>query len=221
MIANSDVTVMNAVKRSKSVYLIGNEYDGTIKGGTKDDTIEAGLGNDYVTGGKGNDLFIFTNGNDTIGDYSVSKNNMDAITLSSVTFDTYYVDGKNVIMTFKDSAGTTSLQESDTSLTILNGKDKSITINGAARVYNDYYEKLFAKKDSDSTYDAAGADDSLHTVKLIDASKKASSIYITGNNFSDGTISRPLLVVNSRLLPLYLALIRLVSLKLIISEPAV
>ena len=189
VIANSDVTVMNAAKRSKAVYLIGNEYDGTIKGGTKADTISAGLGNDYVTGGKGNDLFIFSGGKDTIGDYSVTSKNSDQITLSSVTFDTYYVDGKNVVMTFKNAAGTEALQESDTSLTIVNGKDKSITINGAARVYNDYYEKIFAKKDATSTYNAAGNDDSLHTVKLIDASKKTSSIYITGNNFSDGTIS--------------------------------
>lgn len=188
VVANSDVTVMNAAKRTKSVYLVGNEYNGTIKGSTKADTIEAGLGNDYVTGGKGNDVFIFSGGCDTIGDYSVTSKNSDQITLSSVAYDTYYVDGKNVIMTFKDASGT-SLQESDTSLTIVNGKDKSITINGAARVYNDYYEKIFAKKDGTSTYNAAGTDDSLHTVKLIDASKKTSSIYITGNNFSDGTIS--------------------------------
>ena len=187
VIANSDVTVMNAAKRTKAVYLIGNEYDGTIKGGTKDDTISAGLGNDYVTGGKGNDLFIFSGGKDTIGDYSAAKNNMDAITLSSYAFDNYYVDGKNVVMTFKN--GGVSLQESDTSLTIVNGKDKEITVNGAARVYNDYYEKIFAKKDTTATYNAAGSDDSLHTAKLIDASKKTSSIYITGNNFNDGTIS--------------------------------
>lgn len=189
VIANSDVTVMNAAKRSKSVYLVGNEFDNTIRGGTKADTIEAGLGNDYITGGKGDDIFIFSGGKDTIADYSVAKGNMDSIQLADLTFDTYYVDGKNVVMKFKDAAGTTSLQESDTSLTILNGKDKSITIGSDTKVFNDYYEKIFVKNDKSEIYNAAGDDDSLHTVKLIDASKKASVIYITGNNFSDGTIS--------------------------------
>ena len=189
VIANSDVTVMNASKRSKSVYLVGNEFANTIRGGSKADTIEAGLGNDSITGGKGDDIFIFSGGKDTIADYSVAKNNTDSIQIADLTFDTYYVDGKNVIMTFKDTAGTTRLQESDTSLTILNGKDKSITVGSDTKVFNDYYEKIFVKKDTDATYNAAGADDSLHTVKLIDASKKASSIYIIGNNFSDGTIS--------------------------------
>ena len=77
VIANSDVTVMNASKRSKSVYLVGNEFANTIRGGSKADTIEAGLGNDSITGGKGDDIFIFSGGKDTIADYSVAKNNTD------------------------------------------------------------------------------------------------------------------------------------------------
>ncbi|MBR2179405.1 MAG: hypothetical protein IJ862_03285, partial [Selenomonadaceae bacterium] len=180
VIANSDVTVMNASKRTKAVYLVGNEYDNTIKGSTKADTIEAGLGNDYVTGGKGNDVFIYSGGRDTIGDYSITAKNNDSIQIASLTFDTYYVDGKNVVMSFKNKS-------TDTTLTVLNGKDKSINIGSDTRVFNDYYEKVFAKKDTTATYNAAGADDSLHTVKTIDASKKTSSIYITGNNFATGS----------------------------------
>ena len=93
--SNTDVTVINAAKRSKPVYLIGNSNNNTIKGGKKNDTIEALSGDDYMTGGKGNDLFIYSSGNDTISDYSVGKNNMDAISLTGgLEIENYIVDGK-------------------------------------------------------------------------------------------------------------------------------
>ena len=188
VVANSDVTVINASKRSKPVFLASSAYgDTTIKGGAKNDTISSGIGNDYLTGGKGNDVFIISGGHDTIGDYSISKNNSDQIKLNGIRMLNYYVDGKNVIIKL-NSVYISNILE-DTSLTIINGKDKYITINGSAQFFNDYREKIFDKKDTTSTYNTQSRDDSWHTVKLIDASKKTSSINITGNNFDDGTVS--------------------------------
>ena len=186
---NSDVTFINAAKRSKAVYLIGNTNDNTIKGGTKNDTIKALSGNDYLTGGKGNDLFIYSGGDDTIGDYSVAKNNLDAITLSGVAFDTYSIDGKNAIITVKDEQNLLAIRRinaqstltGSNTLTLINAKDKSVTINGEARVLNDIHEKIFTKAASATSY---VADDDVVT---INAAANASAINITGNA-KDNTI---------------------------------
>ena len=174
---NTEVTIINASKRSKPIYIIGNSNDNTIKAGSKDDTIEALTGNDYLTGGKGNDLFIYSAGRDTISDYAVAKNNSDAITLSGVTFDTYSIDGKNAIISFEG-------QDTNTSLTILNAKDKSITINGNAMTLYDINEKIFTKSYSASSY-VSDSD-----VVTISAANNSTSINIVGNaknNFITGS----------------------------------
>lgn len=89
--SNKNVKSMDASKRSKAVWLIGNETTSTILGGKKNDTldasklavsssvtgayIDAGNGNDAVYGsagadsvtlGAGNDTFISGGGNDTV-----------------------------------------------------------------------------------------------------------------------------------------------------------
>ena len=168
---NEEVKYINGAKRTKSVYLIGNANDNTIRGGSAADTLDGGSTNDSLISGGGNDLFIFSGGNDTIYDYAVAKNNSDQITLASgINLDTYTVDGKNVIMTFK---GDEENEISD-KLTIINGKDKSITVNGTGKTYNDYYEKIFTKNETD-TY-VADTD-----VATINAANNNKSIDITAN----------------------------------------
>ena len=163
---NTDIKLINAAKRTKPVYIIGNNNGNTIKGGSNNDTLQGGSGNDYLTGGKGNDLFIFTGGADTISDFGVAKGNTDSVQFANVTYDSYYVKDNNVIMTFKN--------DTDTTLTILNGKDKVMTVNGVAVTLNDYTEKVFAKKDTTANYEANS------DIILVDATKKNSSIYIKG-----------------------------------------
>ena len=75
-------------------------------------------------------------------------------------------------MTFKDANDN---KWSDFSLTIINGKDKSITVNGEGQTYNDYYEKIFTKNETDS-YVA----DSI--VVTINAANNNKSIDITAND---------------------------------------
>ncbi|MBR1729978.1 MAG: hypothetical protein IJ728_10705, partial [Selenomonadaceae bacterium] len=192
--ANSDVTTINAKKRSKAVNIIGNVKDNSIIGGSKGDTLSGGSGGtNTLTGGKGNDFFVYEGGDVIITDYSVAKNNADEIVLadgltlknlSAVNNDYYYVDGKDVVFVVSDSSDTVG------TINVKNGKDKAITFNGSAssysKTYNDYTEKVFAKKDSTNTYTASSEDS---RIKTINAKSKSTAVYIIGNNFADGTIS--------------------------------
>ena len=72
--------------------------------------------------------------------------------------------------------------DENNSLTILNGKDKSITINNQTKVYNDPTEKVLDKKDS-------GKQDFSNDSKIItiDGSKTTKGVEIVGNS-NDNTI---------------------------------
>ena len=172
--ANIEVTTINAVKRSKAAYLIGNGNDNTITGGSKNDTIVSMSGNDVVTGGKGKDLFVFdaTSGSDTITDYTAKQ---DSITIAAGVYADYTVDGKNVIMTFTDASSNTLAN----TLTILNGKDKIITVNGKDDTYNDKTELVLTKNDS-GKFDMNDAKYSL--IKTVDGTKTTKGVELIANN---------------------------------------
>ncbi len=171
-VVNKDVVqIMNANKRSKAVYLIGNDLNNTIVGGTKADTIVSGKGKNSLKGGNGNDVFVYGGGDDTIADYKNTKGNIDSITLASgLSFDTYVVNGKDVVFQKTVSGGANK-----NLFTVLNGKDKKIIVNNSEKTYYDYYEKVFTKSTSAGSYDA-DAD-----VVLINAAKNTTAIRITGN----------------------------------------
>ena len=170
--ANIEVTTLNAAKRSKAAYLIGNGSDNTITGGSKNDTIVSMSGNDVVTGGKGKDLFVFdaTSGSDTITDYTAKQ---DSITIAAGVYADYIVDGKNVIMTFTE-AGSTSNTLAHT-LTM----DKIITVNGKDDTYNDKTELVLTKNDS-GKFDMNESKYSL--IKTVDGTKTTKGVELIANS---------------------------------------
>ena len=158
--ANKQITFING--KSAVNYFIKNNT--TIEGSNAADTITGGSENDLMTGGKGADVFIYSGGNDTISDYNPAQK--DVIQLSGVTFDTYSISGKNAILSFKNS---------DETLTIVNGKDKIVTLDKSAKLLNNIREKIFTKNNSESSYIAD------NDVVTINAASNTKAISITGN----------------------------------------
>ena len=87
-------TTIDASKRSKPTYIIGNDSGNnliggkksdTVVGGTGSDTLRGGKGSDTLTGGAGADVFYYTSGDgkDLITDYFASAG--DLIQLGSNT----------------------------------------------------------------------------------------------------------------------------------------
>lgn len=99
-------------------------YSITLQGGKGNDILSGGGGNDYLTGGTGNDAFIYIegSGNDTITDYQSGK---DRIIISSDYSIYYSYSGNDVI--FSTGEG---------SITVKNGKGKSINVNGSTKRYS-------------------------------------------------------------------------------------
>ena len=126
----TDVTKVDGSKLTADRSITGNSLANTIKGGAGADTIYGGEGNDNLTGGAGNDvlyggegndtltggngsdLFVYEEGDDLIQDYAAA----DTIQFVNSSITNYSISGKNVIL--KTTGG---------SLTIKNGKDKTIT----------------------------------------------------------------------------------------------
>ena len=172
------------VKISISDSISGNSFgfiagttSNTIQGTSKADIIRDTNGNDLLKGGSKNDLFIFSAGNDTIGDYSVTKNNSDTITLTGgLAYEKHYIVGKknkDVLITFKGISSET------TSLTLTNAKSKIATINGTAVDLSDPREKVFAKTDSTTNYTATSDN------VTINAANLKNGINITGNSLDN------------------------------------
>ena len=172
--ANIEVTTINAAKRSKTAYFIGNGNNNTITGGSKNDTIVSMSGNNIITGGKGKDLFVFdaTNGSDTITDYTAKQ---DSITIAAGVYADYTVDGKNVIMTFTDASSNTLVN----TLTIVNVKDKIITVNGKDDTYSDKTELVLTKNDT-GTFNMNDSKYSL--IKTVDGSKTTKGVELIANS---------------------------------------
>ncbi|MBR1395953.1 MAG: hypothetical protein IJ563_00255 [Selenomonadaceae bacterium] len=87
---NSDLTSIDASKRSKAIYIVGNNNNSTIKGSKSNDTVIAGSGANIIDSGKGNDsiklaqnhqksTIFYTGGNDTVTNFDLS----DTISLKS------------------------------------------------------------------------------------------------------------------------------------------
>ena len=87
---NSGLTSIYASKRSKAIYIVGNNNNSIIKGSKSNDTVIAGSGANIIDSGKGNDSFklaqnhqkstiVYTGGNDTVTNFDLS----DTISLKS------------------------------------------------------------------------------------------------------------------------------------------
>ena len=140
--------------------LFGDNGNDTLRGGTGNDsvsggagadklygdngadTLNGGKGNDTLTGGNGNDVFVYANGdgNDVVADYTAKQ---DKIKLTSGTINSSSLKGSDVVL--KIGSG---------SITIKNGKNKSITVidskgKSSSKVYasssNNYEEHWFTE----------------------------------------------------------------------------
>ena len=151
---DATVITLNASARTENIVLNGN---------AKSNTLVDGKGSDTLTGGKGADVFYYSGGDDVITDYSIKQK--DSIQLADTSITSYSVKDKDVI--FTTSKGT---------LTVKNGKDASININGTTKVYGDPYEVVLAKGDKSTSYTAD------NIAITIDASKKATKVNIMGND---------------------------------------
>lgn len=161
----------------ESISANGSSEDWSIKGSSADDTIISGNGNDTFTGGEGKDYFVYNNGNDVITDYSEGQ---DTIVMKS-PIKSSKVSGNNVI-----------IYTNNGSLTIRNGKNKSITVklsNGktTSQVYGvlnglTYDSNYTAVTLSSSFNGTLQATDYYSTVRNISASNLNKSVYIFGNN---------------------------------------
>ena len=165
---SADIITIDASKRTKAIKITGNAKANTIKGGNGKDTIYGGSGNDSIlgnaaadtliggkgndtlNGGKGNDVFVYTkgDGNDIIIDYTTKQ---DKIKLTSGTINSSSLKGSDVIL--KIGSG---------SITIKNGKNKSITVvdsnnKSTSKIYGasskNYVEKLWFENDGNFTND--------------------------------------------------------------------
>ena len=160
----------NANKKKTAVNITGNNKDNVIIGGTGDDTLRGGAGDNTLTGGKGKDVFVYSGGKGFITDYVAGQ---DTVGIAGVTYSDYSVSGKDVVMNFGG----------ENVLTIVNGKDKTITFEGSgtsaamSTVYSDYYEKIFEKSETEENkrYIATSEDVTINAAKLTKA------ITINGN----------------------------------------
>ena len=193
---NSNLKTINAKKVTKSIYLIGNDNDGSrIIGGTKADTIKSGKGNTSITGGAGNDVFIYGGGADTITDYSVTSKNNDVLQFAAGNPTYYHVEGKNVVLEFSDTKTVTT-----NTLTIVNGKDKKFNYNGWTPsttsfgsldptfdgTFDDYTQLVLTKATTVGEV-KSGTNSLDYRTTYINASKNNGPITIWGND-SDSTI---------------------------------
>ena len=148
----STVTKVNATALTRTIKIVGNAKANSLKGGSGADTIDGGSGNDTIyggngndkiygsagndklygeagadtlyggagndtlTGGAGNDVFVYEGGKDVITDYAAG----DKIKITKGTISKTAYSGNNVIFTIGNGT-----------LTVKNGKNKSITITDA------------------------------------------------------------------------------------------
>ena len=116
----ANISVADAGKRTKSVKIVGNKSDNSIKGGSGADTLEGAAGNDTLTGGKGKDVFIYSGGNDVITDYTAGT---DKIKISDDEITNMEIEEEEDVVFYFSKGGTLTVKSA-----IKNGKAKKITI---------------------------------------------------------------------------------------------
>ena len=112
--SNKNVKSIDASKRSKAVWLVGNESTSTIIGGKKNDTLDASkldvsgsvVGGAYIDAGNGNDLVYGSTGADTVelgagNDTFISSGGDDTVT-SGKGKDVIIYNGGNMVITDHD-----------------------------------------------------------------------------------------------------------------------
>ena len=171
----SDITLKNkvvtvnssAVANNTKVSVTGSGYKFNLNGSSGKNTLIGGSSDDTLTGGNGADLFVYTGGNDVITDYVAG---IDKISIKGSS--SYEISGNNVIFT----VGTGSL-------TVKNGANKKITVNGKTQTYSDDTEDLTEGLSYDDSGIGLLADNNFTDTK-IDLSDYGNIVNISAKNFS-------------------------------------
>ena len=119
--ATNEINTIDASKRSKPTYIIGNDSGNNLLGGKKTDTIIGGTGSDTLRGNKGNDILTGGTGADVF--YYTTGDGKDLIT------DYYASEGDIIHLGKNTSIKGASYSGNDLILTIGSG---NITIQGGA-----------------------------------------------------------------------------------------
>ena len=238
--SNKNVKSIDASKRSKAVWLVGNTNTSTILGGKNNDTLDVssltvnssvtgayldgGNGNDLVYGsagadtvllgagndtfissggadtvetGKGKDVIIYNGGNMVITDHDQKNDRIElranvSTLVGSVSVDyslsllDYSVDSDMTVtlnLGYITKTGSTSVNNvtPENTIKILNGVDKTLKLTNAegkteTLTLSDPETLKVTNSDGDNI---TPSDDDI--IKNIDASKRTSSVNLTGN----------------------------------------
>ena len=146
----------------------GNDF---LNGGNGADTLEGGKGNDTLTGGIGKDVFVYASGdgNDVITDYTAGQ---DSISITGGSIINSSIKGNDVILNIGSG-----------SITVKNGKDKSITVvdstgKSTSKPYRDTATVTVTNSNSTVVTVDAG-------VLVVDASTRTKAVKITGNSLAN------------------------------------
>ena len=171
----ANISIADAGKRTKSVNIVGNKSNNSIKGGSGADTLEGAAGNDTLTGGKGKDIFVYSGGEDVITDYTTGT---DKIKISDDEITNMEVDEEDVVFSF-GKGGTLTVKNA-----IKNGKAKKITITNKDGVTS-------AQTYGAASLTIANGDGSI--INLVDnayaenanASARTKAVRIIGNDYDN------------------------------------
>ena len=146
--------------------LSGGKGNDKILGGAGNDSLTGGTGNDTLTGGAGNDIFFYTGGKDVITDYDTNDKISFGTEISKSA-----VKGSDVVFTVGNG-----------SLTIKNAKSKTLNMidaDGKSYVTVVGGTTLNLTDDTDSPVTAPEG------IKVINASKRKTSVEIIGNDLAN------------------------------------
>lgn len=132
--SNDDVYMSNG-KFSKVSTIDASAVTGEalIVGNAKSNTIIGGTGKTSLTGDKGNDTFIYNGGELTITDYGNGK---DRISLGSYSYESFAVDGSDVVISFGDNNSLRLSDGAGKAITFVEGRNATVNIYTAEGIYN-------------------------------------------------------------------------------------
>ena len=168
------VVSIDASNVTGTIDLTGNNKSNVLKAGSGDDILNGGVGNDTLTGGKGADTFVYTNGQgaDVITDYSAADG--DKISLDGFSGDpisSSAINGNNLVLTVGKKT-----------LTLVNGKDQSITVNDETYIFGDKFVYNADKTEQTLYSTFKGTVTADNATATIDGSAAKAALTITGNS---------------------------------------
>lgn len=134
-ISSDDDVYMSNGKFSKVSTIDASAITGEalIIGNAKSNTIIGGKSKTSLTGDKGNDTFIYNGGELTITDYGNGK---DRISLGSYTYESFAIDGSDVVISFGNNNSLRLEDGAGKAVTFVEGKNTTVNIYTAEGIYN-------------------------------------------------------------------------------------